>query len=363
MKQTALNSVYSQIAVKMTEFQGWQQPAFFSDPTDEYHAVRGAAGLFDVGFLGRIEVAGAGSEALLQSFFTRNVSKMTEGTALYGLLCNDSGFIMDTVLVFKLQPEGPGKRFLITTNAVSTDKVLGWLKKNAPKNAVVTDLTGTMAQFALQGPLVETVLEALLGSHFKKIKQKHLKTITLVDTEVIVSRTGFTGERGYELFVVADTAVVLWNALLAAGKNHGLLPCGMTCRDILRLEAGYVQYGIDLDETRTPIESGLMQVVDLYKTFIGKDSMVKRTGEPILSKLVGFELYDKGIPKAGGTIFSENREIGTSTSGNHSPHRRRDIGLGYVLKRYSQPGQEIEIEVKDKEIAAKIIELPFYRRK
>jgi aminomethyltransferase len=363
MKQTALNSVHSMTAAKMIEFQGWQQPAFFSDPTDEYHAVRGSAGLFDAGFLGRIEVTGAGAEALLHSLFTRNVTTMTEGTALYGLLCNDSGFILDTVLLFKLQPEGPGMRFLITTNPVSTDKVLGWLKKNAPKNAVINDLTGAMAQFSLQGPLVDTVLEALTGSHFKKIKQKHLKTITLADTQVIITRTGFTGERGYELFVPAARAVVLWDALLAAGKRFGLLPCGMTSRDILRLEAGYAQYGIDLDETRTPVESGLMQVVDLHKTFIGKDAIVKRASEPTQSKLVGYELYDKGIPKLGGIIFSENREIGSTTSGNHSPNRRKDVGLGYVLTRYSQPGQEIEIEVKDKEIAAKIVELPFYRRK
>jgi len=137
----------------------------------------------------------------------------------------------------------------------------------------------------------------------------------------------------------------------------------MTSRDILRLEAGYAQYGIDLDDTRTPVESGLMQVVDLHKSFIGKDAIVKRASEPAQTKLVGYELYDKGIPRAGGTIFSENREIGSTTSGNHSPHRRKDVGLGYVLTRYSQPGQEIEIEVKDKEIAAKIIELPFYKRK
>ena len=171
MKQTALNPVHSQAAATMVEFQGWRLPAHFSTPADEYHAVRGASGLFDVGFLGRIEVTGAGSEALLQSVFTRNVSKMTEGAALYGLLCNESGFILDTVLVFKLQPDGPGKRFLITTNATSTDKILGWLKKNAAKNAVINDLTGTMAQFALQGPQVDAVLEALSGSHLKKIKQ------------------------------------------------------------------------------------------------------------------------------------------------------------------------------------------------
>lgn len=363
MKQTPLNSAHSQAAAKMTEFQGWQLPAHFSDPTDEYHAVRGAAGLFDVGFLGRIEVTGAGAEALLQSLFTRNITKMTEGAALYGLLCSESGFILDAVLVFKLQPEGPGKRFLITTNAVSTDKVLGWFKKNAAKNAVIKDLTGTMAQFALQGPLADAVLEALSGVHVTKIKQKHLKTITLADMPVMVSRTGFTGERGYELFLPTDKSVILWDALLTAGKRCDLLPCGMTSRDIIRLEAGYVQYGIDIDETHTPVEAGLLSIVDLRKSFIGKEAVAKRAGEAIQSMLVGFELYDKEIPRFGDTIFSENREIGSTTSGNHSPHRRRDIGLGYVLTRYAQPGQEIEIEIKDKEIAAKIVGLPFYRRK
>jgi aminomethyltransferase len=363
MKQTALNSAHSQADAKTIEFQGWQLPAHFSDATDEYHAVRGAAGLFDVGFLGRIEVTGAGSEPLLQSLFTRNVSKLDEGTALYGLLCNESGFILDAVLVFKLPPDKPGKRFLITTNAACTDKVLGWLKKNTAKNAVIKDLTGTMAQLALQGPLVNEVLEALSGSHLKKIRQKQVRMISLANIPVMVSRTGFTGERGYELFFPADKAIVLWDTLLTAGKIYGLLPCGMTSRDMLRLEAGYAQYGLDIDETRTPVEAGLMPLVDLHKSFIGKDAIVKRTGEAILSKLVGFELYDKEIPGSGDTIFSENREIGSTTSGNHSPHRRRDIGLGYVLTRYAQPGQEIEIEVKDKEIAAKIVDLPFYKRK
>ena len=363
MKQTALNSAHSQAAEKMIEFQGWQLPAHFSDLTDEYHAVRNAAGLFDAGFLGRIEVAGAGAEPLLQSLFSRNISKLAEGTALYGLLCNESGTILDAVLFFKLEPERPGKRFLITTNAVSTDNVLGWLKKNAPKNAIITDLTGTMAQLALQGPLVNEILEALSGSHLKKIRQKQVRRISLANFPVMVTRTGFTGERGYELFFPADKAIVLWDTLLTAGKIYGLLPCGMTSRDILRLEAGYVQYGLDIDETRTPVESGLMPIVDLQKKFVGKEAIARRAGEPIEAKLVGFELYDKGIPIAGSTIFSDNREIGSTTSGNHSPHRRKDIGLGYVLTRYAQPGQEIEIEVKDKEISAKIVELPFYRRK
>jgi aminomethyltransferase len=363
MKQTALHPVFKQQAVKMTEFQGWQVPAQFADPADEHHAVRAAAGLFDVGFLGRIEVTGAGAESLLQSIFTRNVTKLTEGSAQYGLFCNETGHILENAIVFKLPPSQPGKRFLVTTNAVCTEKILKWIEKHAGKSVQVTDLSGALAQFALQGPKADAMLETVAGEHFKKIKQKQAKTITLAGIPVTVSRTGLTGERGYELFLPTDHAADLWSAILEAGKSGGMLPCGMTCRDMLRLEAGYVMYGNDIDENRSPIEAGLMTVVDLKKDFIGKEAIMKSKTDPVKETLVGFELLDKGLPKSGAPIFSESSEIGIATSAVHSPHRRRDIGLGYVTKRYAQPGQEIEIEVKDQEIAAKIVALPFYKRK
>ncbi|NTW59292.1 MAG: glycine cleavage system aminomethyltransferase GcvT [Nitrospirae bacterium] len=363
MKLTPLHSLHSQRAAKMTEFQGWMLPAQFGDPADEHHAVRAAAGLFDVSFLGKIELAGRGAEASLQQFFTRNLATLTEGAAKYGLLCNKSGFILDNVLAFKLPPTQPGKRFLITTNAISTDKVLELFRKHAGKDTHVAGLSGALAQFALQGPRADAVLEAVAGTHFKKIKQKQARTLTLAGASVIVSRTGLTGERGYELFLSADQAAALWNAFLDAGKGFGLLPCGMTCRDMLRLEAGYVMYGNDIDETRSPVEAGLMSIVDLNVDFLGRDAIVKRKTEGAKETIVGYELLDKGLPKPGATIFSESREIGIATSSAHSPHRRRDIGLGYVSVRYAQPGQEIEIEVKDQEIAAKIVSLPFYKRK
>jgi len=363
MKQTPLHSFHSQRAGKMTEFLGWLLPAQFGDPADEHHAVRAAAGLFDVGFLGRIELAGAGAEAVLQPFFTRNLAALTEGSAKYGLLCSKAGLILDNVLVFKLPPTQPGKRFLVTTNAVSTEKVLALLQEYAGKETQVTDVSALLAQFALQGPKADTVLEAVSGRHFKKIRQKQARTISIAEASVIVSRTGLTGERGYELFLPAEKAAGLWNALLETGKVHGLLPCGMTCRDMLRLEAGYVMYGSDIDETRSPVEAGLMAVVDLKVEFLGKDAILQRKAEGAKETIVGYELLDKGLPKAGATIFSESREIGIATSAVHSPHCRKDIGLGYVSVRYAQPGQEIEIEVKDQEIAAKIVSLPFYKRK
>jgi len=363
MKQTALHSLHIQRSAKMADFQGWMLPVQFGDPADEHHAVRAAAGLFDVSFLGRIELAGKGAEASLQQFFTRNLATLTEGTARYGLLCNKSGFILDNVLAFKLPPTQPGKRFLITTNAIATDKVLELFRKHAGKDTHVADLSGTLAQLALQGPKADAVLEAVAGAHFKKIKQKQARALTLAGASVIVSRTGLTGERGYELLLPADQSAAIWNAFLEAGKGFGLLPCGMTCRDMLRLEAGYVMYGNDIDETRSPVEAGLLPIVDLNVDFLGRDAIVRRKSEGVKETIVGYELFDKGLPKPGATIFSESREIGIATSSVHSPHRRKDIGLGYVSVRYAQPGQEIEIEVKDQEIAAKIVSLPFYKRK
>jgi aminomethyltransferase len=363
MKQTALHSLHIQRAAKMAEFQGWLLPVQFVDPADEHHAVRAAAGLFDVSFLGKIELAGKGAEVSLQQYFTRNVATLMESTAKYGLLCSKSGFILDNVLAFRLPPTQPGKRLLITTNAISTEKVLELFRKLAGKDTQVADLSGNLAQFALQGPKADAVLETVAGAHFKKIKQKQARTLTLAGVSVIVSRTGLTGERGYELFVPADQAAALWNTFLEAGKSFGLLPCGMTCRDMLRLEAGYVMYGNDIDETRSPIEAGLLPVVELSVDFLGKDAIAKRKAEGVKETIVGYELLDKGLPKTGATIFSESREIGIATSSVHSPHRRKDIGLGYVSVRYAQPGQEIEIEVKDQEIAAKIVSLPFYKRK
>jgi aminomethyltransferase len=363
MKQTALHRLHQQSNAKMAEFQGWHLPLQFSDPAEEYHAVRGAAGLFDVGHLGRIEISGPAAEALMQRIFTRNIVRLSENTLLYGLLCNESGFVLDDAVLFKLPAEKSGRRFLLTTNAANTEKILKWLRQNAAPGDLVREITSETAHLSLAGPRADAILEKMAGTLYKKIKQKHIKEIKLLEQPVLVSRAGYTGERGYEFIFPAAGAEALWNALLETGRELGLLACGMACRDVLRQEMGYVLYGNDIDESRTPLEAGLAAFVDFRKDFIGKEALQKRKAEGIREKLVGFELYDKGIPKPGGSIFSENREIGAVTSGCHSPHRRKDIGLGYVLARYAQPGQEIEIEVKDREIAAKIVELPFYRRK
>ncbi len=359
MKQTVLHQKHLQVNAKMTEFQGWQTPLQFSDVLAEYHAVRTAAGLFDIGYLGRIEITGSGAASLLQKVLTSNIAKMTIGSAHYSLICNESGFILDDILILRLA----GNRYLLTTNAGNTDKILLWLKKQSTDDVHVADKTQALAQFALQGPQSFPILEKLTGPHLSKMKPRVVRELTIQDIVVTISRTGYTGDQGYELFVPADQAGALWDAVMAAGSDLGLLPCGFACRDILRLETGHLLYGNDLDETRTPLEAGLGSFVDFKKEFIGKEALLKLQAGGPKRKLAGFILVDKGVPKSGGSIFSESSEIGVVTSGVQSPHRRTGIGLGYVLSRYAQAGQEIEIEVRDKEIAAKIVDLPFYRKK
>ena len=363
MKETQLTALHVVRNAKMADFQGWNMPLQFSDPADEHHAVRSAAGLFDVGHLGRIEIGGPGAETLLQNLFSRNIERLPDGTAAYGILCSESGGILDAVILFRPPAAKSGMQFLMTTSGAATAKVLAWLQQHAGSDVVIRDRTGELCQLALQGPLADQVLEQAVGARYKKIRRWRMREMAIAGTAVLVSRTGFTGEQGYELFVPAEHAAALWDALLSAGSGYGILPCGTVCRDILRIEAGYLRCGIDIDETRSPVESGLLKVVDLSKDFIGKQDIVRRKAEGAKELLVGFELYDKSLPRPGATIFSESREIGLVTSANHSYSLRKDVGFGYVVARYALPGQEIEVEVKDREISAKVIERPFYRRK
>jgi aminomethyltransferase len=363
MKQCALHPVHLQLNAKMADFQGWQMPLQYAGTAEEHLAVRTAAGLFDVSHLGRIEISGPGAANLLQKTFTRNVSKLSEGVAAYGLFCNESGFILDDALLFHLPKGQSGDRYLITTNAVNTDKILSWLKKLAGQDVQINDRTQTMAQIALQGPSSDALFDKIAGHHVKKIKLKNMRELPLAGTSVMVSRTGYTGEHGYEFFVPVDLAGALWALIMESGKEGGLAPCGLAAREVLRLEMGYVMYGYDIDETRNPIEAGLGAFVDLNKEFIGKEAIQAQKTVGVTRRLAGFVLLEKEIPRNGASIFSENRDIGTVTSSAYSPSVRKGIGLGYVLTRYAQPGQEVEIEVRDREIAAKIAELPFYRKK
>lgn len=362
MNQTVLHSLHLRLNAKMTEFQGWQVPLQYAGVSEEHHAVRSFAGLFDVGHLGRIEVSGPGAQALLQKTFTRDIMKLHEGAAQYGLFCNEGGFILDDAVILSPQKGKQAPRYLVCTNALNTEKMLAWLRKHAGADAEVRNVTAETAQLALQGPLSDAVLEKLAGATYKKLKPKSTREKTLAGLPVLVSHTGYTGEHGYELFLPSQNAETLWTAITEAGAGQ-VAPCGIAVRDALRLEMGYVMYGYEIGETRRPFEAGLGGLVDLTKDFIGKEALAQARASGSPQRLAGFVFTDRTTLKPGSVIYSENREIGAVTSSAHSPSLRQGIGFGYVTTRYAQPGQEIEIEMKDREIAAKIVELPFYRKK
>jgi len=361
MKQTILHIKHIRLKAKMADYQGWQMPQQYAEVHEEYHAVRDAAGLFDVSCLGRIEVTGSGAEDFLQKIVTYNLVKIPEKSVQHCLICNDAGFILDDILLFRLPASrSSGNRFLLSTSAGNVDKTLNWLKQRAGDDVKIIDQTQTFAQLSLQGPNSAKVLAHLAGQQFKKFKRAQVREMLLLDTNMIVSRSGYTGEHGYELIVPADHAEALWDALL---RLDGVVPCGFASRNILRIEMGFLMYGQDIDETHTPIEANLTSLVDFNKDFIGKDALQKLKTEGMKQKLAGFILLDKNMPKCGGSIFSESREIGRVTSCGTSPRFRNGIGLGYVTNRYAQLGQEIEVEIRDKEVTARVVELPFYRKK
>lgn len=363
MKQTVLHEKHLQLNAKMTDFHGWQAPQSYGDAADEYHAVRTTAGLFDISFLGRIEISGPDAVSLLELVFTRNVSKIVERSAHYGLLCNEAGGIIDDGILFRLSDSREEPRFFLTTNTINTEKILLWLRMHAPADVAITDKTHSLAQLSLQGPHSSHLLEKLLGSHFKKFKPRAIKEVTVADTAIVVCRTGYTGEHGYEFFIPAPEAALIWDKTMQAGTEFGIMPCGLASREVLRVETGYPLYGNDIDELRNPVEAGLACFVDFKKNFIGKEPLLTLKTSGTEQKLAGFVLLDKSVPRPGGSIFSENREIGVVTSGAFSPSLRKGIGLGYVVSRYYQPGQEIEIEIRDREIAAKLVELPICGKK
>lgn len=365
MKQTALHRNILLLKPKMTEFRGWQVPARFAGVAEEHRAVRHAAGLFDIGFLGRIEISGPGAAATLERVFTRQVGSRPDNTVVFGLLCTDAGMMLSDALLFRLPPAtaGGSSRFLLTVNPETTAAVLEHLGRHARKNTEITDRTDFTAHLSLQGPAAAAIVERIAAPHFKKLRQRQVKAVPRVEESLQVARVGGTGEDGYEFFIAAGEAPMLWDLILATGKEAGIMPCGLESRHILRLEMGYPLYGNDMDGTRTPFEAGLGRFVDVTKDFIGKDALQKIRKAGVERQLVGLAFAEQELPRIGGSIFVENHEIGSVTNAALSPSLRTAIGLGYVLARYAGPGQEIDVESKDREVGAKIAALPFYRKK
>ncbi|QNB45175.1 glycine cleavage system aminomethyltransferase GcvT [Thermanaerosceptrum fracticalcis] len=360
LKKTTLYELHKKLGAKMVEFSGWEMPVQYTGIIEEHKAVRSAAGLFDVSHMGEILVKGPGALALIQKLITNDAAKLTVGQALYSPMCYSSGGIVDDLLVYRLGDD----EYWLVVNASNKDKDFGWIKDHQEGKVTVEDISDKTGQIALQGPRSQEILSQITDINLGEIKYFRFVWAETAGVKTLVSRTGYTGEDGFELYMNAEGAPKVWQALLEAGKDYGLVPVGLGARDTLRFEARLPLYGHELNEEYTPLEAGLGSFVALSKAedFIGKEALSKQKAEGITRKLVGFEMLDRGIPRAGYRIEKNNISIGEVTSGSFAPSLGKNLGLGYVKSAEAVLDNEITVIIRDKGLRARIIKTPFYKR-
>lgn len=368
-KRTSLYARHLELGAKMVEFGGWQMPVQYKGIIEEHRAVRTAAGLFDVSHMGEIEVFGAGSLAFLQRLLTNDLEKMAVGQALYTPMCYPSGGIVDDLLVYRLEEE----KYWLVVNAGNKDKDWAWINEqlSAEKDqglqqnqrVEIRDLSDEIGLLALQGPAAQEILAKITKESLAKINYYHFIFAEVAGIEVIISRTGYTGEDGFELYLSVDKTPLIWDKLLQVGAESGLVPAGLGARDTLRFEACLPLYGHELSETITPLEAGLGFFVAWYKEdFSGKAALLKQKEEGVPRKLIGFKMLERGIPRAGYVLKKDGVSIGTVTSGSFAPTLGQNLGLGLVLHKEAVVENEISVSIRDKEIKAMIIKKPFYKK-
>lgn len=343
----------------MVEFGGWEMPVQYRGVIEEHLAVRGRAGLFDVSHMGEVEIHGPRALEVCQQVTANDVSRLKSGQAQYNLLLNEKGGIVDDIVVYKLEAD----HFLICVNAANADKDFRWIEERSRRVADVENSSSRYVQLALQGPLAEKILQRLTQLRLEQMRPFHFSFGEVSSIRCLVSRTGYTGEDGFELYCEADRGGRLWNDLMDRGSDLGLQPAGLGARDTLRLERALPLYGNELDETTTPLEAGLEWVTKLSKeNFVGREALLKQKQEGIKRSLVGLELIEPGIARSHYPIGKQGLPIGEVTSGTKSPTLGRSIALGYVAREEAEVGNRIEVGIRRRTVGARVVALPFYRR-
>ena len=342
---------------KLGHFGSWEVPLYFRGILEEHEAVRTAAGLFDISHMGKFFFSGPEALAFLDGLLPRSVAAMKDGQALYMPLLNEAAGILDDIILYRVSQND----FIMIVNAGNTEKDFAWIKKHVPSGVVFRDETPAMGLIALQGPAAGAILkDALKDDSFSGLSYYHFARWK----DGMIARTGYTGEDGFEIMASLKAIESLWDSLFEAGKSRGLQPLGFGARDTLRLEAGMPLYGHDMAETENPFELGIGWAVDLTKpAFMGKEALVRIKAQGLAKRLVGFEMVDRGIPRQDYEIRKAGKTLGKVTSGTFSPTLKKNIGMGYVPVSETEPGNEIEVLVRDKALKAKIVKLPFYKRK
>lgn len=362
LKRTPLCAEHERVGGKMVPFSGWYMPVQYSGLMDEHHAVRRQVGLFDVSHMGEFRIRGPQACEFLETVTTNHVAKLTAGRIHYTLLTYPQGTIVDDLLIYCFEPN----HFLAVVNAGNIEKDWEWVSQHAQGFDVeVTNESDLTAQLALQGPKAQQVLQTLVRDSLDDMAYYHFRMDQVAGIEAMVSRTGYTGEDGFEIYVHAQHAVALWRALMKAGEPFQIKPAGLGARDTLRLEARMALYGNDIDHTTSALEAGLGWVVKFKKEphFVGRDTLLQEKKAGSTRKLIGFELTGRGIARHGYEILSPAGDsIGTVTSGSHSPTLEKSIGMGYVPTEFSAEDADIAIRIRKHIVPAKVVKGPFYQR-
>lgn len=358
-KRTALYEKHISLGAKMVPFAGFEMPVQYSGVTEEHFAVREKVGIFDVSHMGQFFVEGPGAKDLLQYVTTNDITTLEDGKAQYTCLPNGNGGIVDDLIVYKMADQ----KYFVVVNASNIDKDWEHISKyNAEFGAKLTNASDDMSLIAIQGPKATETLQKLTDCNLSDIPYYHFTVGTVAGVpEVIISNTGYTGSGGFEIYFKNESSEKLWDALTEAGAEFGLMPCGLAARDTLRLEKGFCLYGNDIDDTTSPLEAGLGWITKLDKgDFVDIEFLKKQKEEGISRKLVGFEMTEKAIPRHDYPVVdAEGNVIGKVTSGTMSPMKKIGIGLAYVNKPYFKTGTEIFIQIRNKNVPAKVVKVPF----
>jgi aminomethyltransferase len=360
MEKTALYDKHIALGAKMVPFAGFEMPVRYTSEIEEHHAVRKSVGMFDVSHMGEFLIKGHNALDLIQKITSNDASRLQPGKIQYSCMPNESGGIIDDLLVYMLKPE----EYMLVVNASNIKKDWNWIASHNSMNANLVNVSSNTSLLAVQGPNADKVIQKITSTDVTSMKYYTFSTgnIGSITDGVIISATGYTGSGGFELYTYNEFAPAIWDAVMKAGEEFGLKPAGLGARDTLRLEMGFALYGNDIDDTTSPIEAGLGWITKFSKEFINADAIKKQKEQGVEKRLIAFEMKEKGIPRSGYAILnSDGVVIGAVTSGSMSPSLGYGIGMGYIKSGYAPIDSEILIAVRNRKLVAKVVKLPFYK--
>ena len=355
-KKTPLYEEHKKNDGNIVEFAGYSLPISYSSINQEHNTVREKVGVFDVSHMGEFIISGSDSLNFLQKVTTNDLRKIRFGQAQYSLMCNEKGGIIDDLIIYKKRND-----YLLVVNASNREKNLKWLKKHQNSNVLIKDISDSIGLLAVQGPKSRKILTQFFDVDINNLSFYHFQYGSIKGFNAMISRTGYTGELGYEIFVKSKNLIELWKTILSTGKEFGISPVGLGCRDTLRMEMRYHLYGLDIDEKINPIEAGLSWVTKFNKGFfIGRDKLLK-LNKNFQKKLVCIEMAEKAIPRTGNSIIFNDKIVGKVTSGTMSPSLKKGICIGYIESMYYQKKRQIFIDIRGKKKKGCIVDSPFYK--